>query len=146
IAQKIADQLEAKISPREKAAIAEQPTKDLAAYDLYVRAIALTDIFASQQEIAKDLLQAVDLLNQAVARDPTFLFAYCRLAVAHDQLYIQNVDHTPGRLALAKAAIDAAFRLKPDSGEAYLALAMYFYHGYFDYDRARDELAIAVRT
>src|SRR5947208_16750813 len=38
IAQKIADQLQAKISPRERSAIKKQPTKDLAAYDLYVRA------------------------------------------------------------------------------------------------------------
>src|SRR5207247_5370752 len=149
IAKKIAVQLETKISPREKAAIAEQPTKDLAAYDLYVRATALSDRAAyplNDQEQAKDDLQAVDLLNQAVARDPAFLLAYCRLAEAHDDVYLDNVDRTPNRLALAKAAIDAAFRLKPDSGEAHLALAVHFYHGYWDYDRARDELAIAVRT
>jgi len=142
IAQKIADQLEAKISPREKAAIEEQPTKDLAAYDLYVRATALIDNAADY----KDCFQAVDLLNQAVARDPGFLLAYCRLAEAHDVLYFTSVDRTPNRLVLAKAAIDSAFRLKPDSGEAHLALATHFYLGYLDYDRARDELAIAVRT
>jgi len=142
IAEKIADQLEAKISPREKAAIEEQPTKDLAAYDLYVRATALIDNAADY----KDCFQAVDLLNQAVARDPGFLLAYCRLAEAHDVLYFTSVDRTPNRLALAKAAIDSAFRLKPDSGEAHLALAAHFYLGYLDYDRARDELAIAVRT
>ena len=56
------------------------------------------------------------------------------------------LDRTPTRLALAKAAIDAAFRLKPDSGEAHFALADHLYHGYLDYDRARDELAIALRT
>ena len=142
IAEKIADQLEAKISPREKAAIEEQPTKDLAAYDLYVRATALIDNAADY----KDCFQAVDLLNQAVARDPGFLLAYCRLAEAHDVLYFTSVDRTPNRLALAKAAIDSAFRLKPDSGEAHFALATHFYLGYLDYDRARDELAIAVRT
>jgi hypothetical protein len=49
-------------------------------------------------------------------------------------------------LALAKSAIDSAFRLKPDSGEAHLALASHLYFGYFDYDRARAELAIAHRT
>jgi TolB-like protein/class 3 adenylate cyclase/Flp pilus assembly protein TadD len=148
IAQKIADQLEAKISPREKAAIEEQPTKDLAAYDLYVRADPLFPKAAGEEgkEQANDYLQAVDVLNQAVGRDPSFLLAYCRLAEAHDELYFQGIDHTPNRLALAKVAIDAAFRLKPDSGEAHLALAAHFYHGYLDYDRARDELAIALRT
>src|SRR5437762_7067606 len=142
IAEKIADQLEAKISPREKAAVEAQPTKDLAAYDLYVHATALIDKAAQW----KDCFQAVDLLNQAVARDPGFLLAYCRLAEAHDTLYFTSVDRTPNRLALAKAAIDSAFRLKPDSGEAHVALAAHFYLGDLDYDRARDELAIAVRT
>src|SRR5881409_2801113 len=89
IAEKIADQLEAKISPREKAAIEEQPTKDLAAYDLYVRATALIDKAAYEGD-RKDYFQAVDLLNQAVARDPDFLLAYCRLAEAHDELYFQR--------------------------------------------------------
>jgi tetratricopeptide (TPR) repeat protein len=88
----------------------------------------------------------VALLNQAVARDPSFLLAWCRLANAHDQIYFQEIDRTPARLALAKSAIDSAFRLKPDSGEAHLALASHLYYGYFDYDRARAELAIAQRT
>ncbi len=132
----------------EKAAIEEQPTKDLVAYDLYVRATALFDkaTYEGGEEQTKDDFQAVDLLNQAVARDPNFLLAYCRLAEAHDDLYFRGDDRTPNRLALAKAAIDAAFRLKPDSGEAHFALADHLYHGYFDYDRARDELAIALRT
>ena len=88
----------------------------------------------------------MELLNQAIARDPAFLLAYCRLAEAHDELYYRSHDHTPARLALANSAINAAFRLKPDSGEAHLARARHFYLGYFDYDHARDELAIAVRT
>jgi TolB-like protein/class 3 adenylate cyclase/Flp pilus assembly protein TadD len=148
IAQLIANELQAKISPSEKAAIEEQPTKDLAAYDLYVRAISFFPKAAGEEgkEKEKDLLEAVDLLNQAVARDRGFLLAYCRLADAHDELYFQAGDRTPDRLALAKAAIDAAFRLNPDSGEAHLALALHFYHGYLDYDRARDELALAIRT
>src|SRR6266704_3448127 len=38
IAEKIADQLQAKLSPKEKSVISERPTSDLAAYDLYLRA------------------------------------------------------------------------------------------------------------
>jgi adenylate cyclase len=41
IAKEIADQLQAKLLPNEKSAIEERPTKDLAAYDLYVRAKSL---------------------------------------------------------------------------------------------------------
>jgi hypothetical protein len=82
------------------------------------------------------------LLNEAIARDPTFLLAYCKLAEADDGIYWQAIDHNSGRLDLAKSAIDSAFRLEPDSGEAHLALAVHFYNGYLDYDRARVELAI----
>ena len=153
VAQSIANRLRAKVSNREKIAMQEWPTKDLVAYDLYVRATLLIDKAAYEQDkdSEKDLFQAVDLLNQEVIRDPSFLLAYCRLAQVHDELYFRGiyfrgVDHTPTRLALAKAAIDAAIRLKVDSGEAHLALAHHLYHGYLDYDRARDELATALRT
>jgi tetratricopeptide (TPR) repeat protein len=98
------------------------------------------------KEQEKDYFQAIEWLNQAIARDPAFLLAYCRLAEAHDELYLNKVDHTPARLELAKSAINSAFHLNPDSGEAHLALATHFYHGYLDYDRARAELDIASRT
>ena len=148
VAQSTANRLRAKVSAREKAAIQAWPTKDLVAYDLYVRARPLIEEANSPDRASneKDLGQAVDLLNQAIARDPTFLLAYCWLARAHDALYNTEVDHTPRRLTLAKSAIDSAFRLKSDSGEAHLALALHLYWGYFDYDRAGAELALARHT
>jgi serine/threonine protein kinase/tetratricopeptide (TPR) repeat protein len=148
VAQSIANRLRAKVSARELAAIQERPTKDLVAYDLYVQATSLIDKAAFQEgkEQGNDYLQAVELLNRAVARDPAFLLAYCKLALAHDELYFNSFDHMLSRLELAKSAINSAFRLKPDSGEAHLALGRHLYHGYLDYDRARDELAIAART
>ena len=88
----------------------------------------------------------MDLLNKAVARDPNFFLAYCQLAFAHDLVYDMEIDHTPARLALAKSAIDSAFRLRPDSGEAHLALGWHLYWGYADYDRARAELALAQQS
>ncbi|MBA3831548.1 MAG: tetratricopeptide repeat protein [Chthoniobacterales bacterium] len=147
IAKAIADQLQAKLSSSEIAAIEERPTNDLVAYDLYVHATSLlNEALYYGLNTAKNLSQAVELLNQAIARDPAFLLAYCKLAEAHDGVYWEEIDRTPSRLALANAAINSAFRLKPDSGEAHLALAVHFYNGYLDYDHARDELAIAVRT
>jgi serine/threonine-protein kinase len=141
IAQAIAGQLYAKISPAEKLAIEQPPTADIAAFDLYTRAkdLSLRSPFASK----KDLLQAVDLLNQALVRDPMFFQAYCQLAFAHDYLYFFGYDRTPARLALAEAAIQAAFRLRPDAGEAHLARADNLYHGYLDYDGALAELETA---
>ena len=146
IAQQITSQLQATLSPKERSAIQQRPTADLAAFDLYTRARTLR-LTTSFSFLAKEsLLQAVDLLNQAVARDPAFLLAWCELATAHDLLYFFGDDHTPARLALADGAVQKARDLQPDSGEVHLALAQHFYRGYLDYDSARTELAIAQRT
>jgi tetratricopeptide (TPR) repeat protein len=92
------------------------------------------------------LLIAADLLNQAVAQDPSFFQAYCQLAYAHSALYFLGFDHTPERLALAEAAVQAAFRLRPDAGEAHLARAKNLYQGYLEYDGALAELEAARQT
>src|SRR5438309_1456215 len=143
IAQKVANQLHAKITPAEKVAIESKPTGDLVAFDLYSRA---NDILFGKNVAYPDYRQAVDLLKRAVARDPSFLEAYCQLAFAHDQIYFDGIDRTPARLAMAKDAIDSAFRLKPDSGEAHFAQAVHLYRGYGDHDGALAELEVARQT
>jgi len=88
IAKTIADQLQARLSPAEKAAIEQRPTADLAAFDLYVRATALIDAVPGSWTAKEKLLQAVNFLDQAIDHDPGFLLAYCKLAGAHDVLYL----------------------------------------------------------
>ena len=146
IAKAIAAQLHAKISLAEKLSIERAPTGDLNAFDLYTRAktLSLPGFFSNAGE--KDLLEAIDLLNQALSRDPAFFQAYCQLARSHAVLYFLGYDRTPARLALAEAAIQAAFRLRPDAGEAHLARAENLYRGYLDYDDALKELEIAHQT
>ena len=144
IAQKIAGQLHAKISPAEKLAIERKSTGDLLAFELYSRAMSLTPTFRGGG--ADSGQQAIDLLNGAVARDPSFLEAYCQLALAHDQLYFFGFDHTPARLASAEVAIQEAFRIRPNAGEAHLARAQHLYNGYLDYDGALAELEVARQT
>ena len=146
IAKSIADQLQAKLSPAEKASIEKPPTSDLPAYDLYTQAKSLLASISLGTRTKDNLLEAVRLLDQAVARDPLFLRAYCQLAYAHDNLYLLGYDHTPARRALADTAVENALRLSSDSGEAHLALAENLYRGYLDYDGALAELAIAQRT
>src|SRR5439155_21621802 len=97
------------------------PTTNISAFDLYARAKVL---------LRKDeVLEAVDLLNQAVARDPSFFDAYFELAKFHGWLYFLGVDHTSARLALAEAALQAASRLRPDAGETHLAGGQNLYWG-----------------
>ncbi len=142
IATAIARQLQATLSPREKTAIEQAPTNDISAFELYARA---KDLLSSRNAKA-NLVEAANLLNQAVARDPSFFKAYCLLASTHDRLYFLGADHTPSRLALAEAAIQEAFRLHPDAGEAHLARAQNLYRGYLDYDAALAELEVAAKT
>ena len=147
IVQKVAEHVHAKLSATEKASIEERPTQDLIAYDFYARAVSMVynvQVRPVDAPAEKSLSEAVDLLNKAVARDPNFLLAYCQLAFAHDLVYADEIDHTPARLALAQSAIDSAFRLRPDSGEAHLALGWHLQ--YSEYDRARAELALAQQS
>src|SRR4029453_11562582 len=146
IARAIAEQLQAKLSPNEKKAIEQPPTTDLAAFDLYSRAksLVLTASFSVTQD--QDRRKAIELLDEAVKRDPSFFDAYCQLAGAHEDLYAGKGDHTPARLALAEAALQAATRLRPDAAETHLARAQYLYNGLRDYAGALAELEIARRA
>jgi TolB-like protein/Tfp pilus assembly protein PilF len=146
IVQRIISQLQATVSPKEKAAIDERPTKDLIAYGLYVRAKTLIATISLNAQINEKLRQAVHLLNQAIERDPDFFLAYCQLASAHNYLYFFGFDHTPTRLALAEGALKTVLRLRPEAGETHLARADFLYRCYLDYEKARAELAIARRA
>src|SRR6185312_3139251 len=120
---------------------------DLAAFDLYSRAksLVLTAGFSASGDA--DLRKAIELLDEAIKRDPSFFDAYCQLAYAHEQLYAtRGSDHTPARLALAEAAVQAATRLRPDAAETHLARAQYLYYGLRDYAGALAELEIARRA
>jgi TolB-like protein/Tfp pilus assembly protein PilF len=145
IAQDVAEQLHAKISPAEKLALERPPTVDLTAFDLYSRAKNLL-LMTSFSSAKANLLEAADLLNKALEHDPAFFQAYCELAHAHDLLHSLGFDHTPARLALAEAAVQKASRLRPDAGEAHLARAEHLYRGYLNYDGALAELAAASRN
>jgi serine/threonine-protein kinase len=142
IAKAIADELQAKLSPNEVSAIERPPTSDIAAFNLYAHARNVLAI----RNARKDLFEAADLLNQAVTQDPSFFQAYCQLAHTHDRIYFLGYDHTPARLAMAEAAIQSAFRLRPDAGEAHLARAQNLYRGHLEYDAALAELDVAAKT
>jgi serine/threonine protein kinase/tetratricopeptide (TPR) repeat protein len=143
IAQQIVNQLRSKLSPVERAAIAERPTADLVAYALYTKAKEI-DIYGDWEGADKSLNRKVELLEKATQRDPNFALAYC--ALAKTQCDLDNGD--PKQLELAKKAADAALRVRPDLGEAHLELARYYYYANLhtgDFDRARDEVTITLR-
>src|SRR4029077_9523705 len=139
IAQQIADQLRSKLSPAERAAIADRSTADLVAYAYYTKAQQI-DVYGDWEDGEQSAKQKVELLENATQRDPNFALAYC--ALARTQIDLEEFE-------LAKKAADAALRIRPDLGEAHLELARYYYYvgiNTGDLDRVRDELAIARRT
>jgi TolB-like protein/Flp pilus assembly protein TadD len=146
IAQKVIDRLGAEVSSVEDVAIDDPPTKDLVAYDLYLRAKHLINGIAFSTRAKEDLFQAVQLLNQAITRDPSFFDAFGELAEAHDRIYFLGFDHTGARLKLAEAAIESVRRLRPGSGETHLTLGQHLYWAYQDYAHASEELAAAQKA
>jgi serine/threonine protein kinase/tetratricopeptide (TPR) repeat protein len=145
IAQKIAQKLGVRVSPSERTVLQEAPHADLASYNSYLRAKELINGVALSIQ-KEDLFEAVQLLDQVVARAPSFFDAYCQLAGAHDRIYFGGFDHTDARLKLAETAIQSIQRLRPESGDTHLALAQHYYWVKRDYDRARQELVLARLT
>jgi serine/threonine-protein kinase len=145
IAQTIAEQLKAQLSPSEKAAIAEVPTKDLVASDLFRRARALDDD-VNDPGSGPGMVQGLSLLEEAVRRDPNFYLAYCLMCEINLDLYWGGFDHAPGRRDQALAALKEAERISPDAGEVHLQKADYAYHGFRDYETARTELELARKS
>src|SRR5438094_1733956 len=150
IAQRIVNQLRAKLSPAEKAAIVERPTTDLVAYAYYTKAKEM-DMLTNWEGDEKNLNEKVELLEKATQRDPNFALAYC--ALAKTQVDLSSMIGEPDNrkhLELAKKAAEAGLRVRPDLGEAHLELARYYFYagvvtGANDFDRAREELTIVRR-
>jgi serine/threonine-protein kinase len=142
LARRIAFALRANLSPQEKERLEKHPTSDLDAYDLFLRA---RDLFrwSGSGDPRENGERALRLLDEAIERDPNFALAHCLASRFHCELYWFGYDRTRQRLALAKIAADTALRLRPDSSEARLAHAYYYYYGYRDYELARTEVAIA---
>ena len=147
IAKTIAEQLQAKLSPKEEAVVEARPTKDIVAYDLYLRASEIDRNRASSIGTggAEGAKKEVQLLEQAVTRDPAFVPALCRLANTYLYLYWLN-DRSAPHVDLAKKALETAARLQPNAGEVHLTRGLLYYRGSLDYEPALAEFALAQRS
>lgn len=143
IAQAIVAQLHARLSALEKADIEERPTRDLAAYDLYLQAKDAVNSYLDADDPGESLHKALRLLDEATQRDPEFALAFCYEARAHSLLFFLDFDATPARRLKAESAVRTALRLRPESAEAHLAMADFYFRCERDYERAQRELAIA---
>ena len=150
ITRAVAARLQTELSAGETRALDVPPATDLRAYDLYLRAGAIDTLVKDVAERRSTTQQKIPLLEEAIARDPKFALAYCRLASAHDvlHLYAQGAPegHSVDHRALAEVALEKARRLQPDAGPVHLALAHHFFSATNDSEQARIEVDLARRT
>jgi TolB-like protein/Tfp pilus assembly protein PilF len=140
VASAIADQLNVKLSSIEQKAVAEKPTENAAAYDAYLRGVAI------DTAITLDTTKKVaGLYAEAVRLDPQFALAWARLAVARSQLYFNGIDLDKNSGAAVKEAADRAMSLQPELGEAWLAQGVYRYRVLRDFQGALQSYEEALR-
>ncbi len=139
IAVQIAGALNAVLTPQLKESVDRRPTQNLEAYDAYLRGLDANN--RSQEE--RDIRAAMMNFERAVGLDPGFALAHAMLSRTHAQLWWYYHDRTPQQIALAKASIDQAVALRPESPEVRAALGYYYYWCHLDYDRALAEFAVA---
>jgi TolB-like protein/cytochrome c-type biogenesis protein CcmH/NrfG len=141
LAQQIVRELQAKLSPSEKAQIERKPTENSEAYLAFVQA---HDLCTRPDKLRADIEKAEQLFEQATRLDPDFAEAFAGLAWVHDWIY--RDDPTPARKEKARAAANTAVRLQPELPEAHLALGFYHYYCERNYQAALNEFAIAKRS
>jgi TolB-like protein len=145
LAQRISQELRANLSAREKTNLQTHPTRDILAYELFLRARELFHWAGSGYSYDKGA-DALRLIDEAIKRDPQFALAYGLASRLHSELFWFGYDKSASRLEKAKAAADAALALQPDLGEAHLAKAFYYYYGFRQYDVAQKHVSAALRA
>jgi TolB-like protein/class 3 adenylate cyclase/Tfp pilus assembly protein PilF len=143
LAGKIVAQLQAKISPSEKAAIEQKPTNNPEAYDAYLRGLALE----AQSGYSNDAQRkAISFYERAVQFDPNFALAWARLSRANARSYFLAGYTTSGPRDAAKRALDTAQKLQPNSAETQLALGWYQCHVLHDYGLAKTTFRLVSKS
>ena len=143
VAQEIADALQAKLSPSQAKALAEAPTRDTEAYDLFLKG-EYQQRQAENTENVDFFDHAEAFYRQALARDPSFALAYARLAYSRLNRHWFSTRLTSAQLEEVKSNIDRALAIAPDLPEAHLAMGVFHYWGHRDYDSALRALDRAI--
>jgi TolB-like protein/Tfp pilus assembly protein PilF len=140
LAQKIVGQLQAKLSPAEKAQIEQRPTENGEAYLAFVQA---QNLGCALEDFDK-LKQSEQLYERAVQLDPNFALALARSSLVQSWI-VHNFDRTSERREKARTLAERALQLQPDMPEAHLAVGYSYYYGDNNYDAALREFEIAQR-
>ena len=138
LAQKIASELRAKLSPSEKAQIERRPTENGEAYLAFVQA---NNLGCALEDFDK-LKQSEQLYERAIQLDPNFALALARSSLVQSWL-VHTYDPTRERREKARTLAERALQLQPDLAEAHLAVGFSYYYGDNNYDAALREFEVA---
>jgi TolB-like protein/Tfp pilus assembly protein PilF len=144
VAQEIADSLQAKLSPAEASTLATAPTKDAAAYDLFLKG-EFEERLADSSLEAESFDRAVTWYRQAIARDPNFALAMARLVQNRIQRHWFIEQMSEGELAQLRSMAEQAVALAPNLAQVHVALGQFYYHGYRQYEHALAEFERALQ-
>src|SRR5438270_5806405 len=140
LAQKIAKELQAKLSPSEKEQLTRKPTGNGEAYLAFLQA---HNLFASGIEDIEKLKQAEQLYERAIQLDPNFALAYAGYSQLESWLF--HIWSNPDTREKARSLAKRALELQPDLAEAHLALGFSYYYGDLNFDAALSEFETARR-
>src|SRR5438132_7475968 len=144
VAQEIADSLQAKLSPAEASTLATAPTKDTAAYDLFLKG-EYEERLADSSLKAESFDQAAAWYRQAIARDPNFALAMARLVQNRIQRHWFIEQMSEAELAQLRSVAEQALALAPNLRQVHVALGQFYYHGYRQYEQALAEFERALQ-
>jgi TolB-like protein len=143
VAQEIADSLQAKLSPAEANTLATAPTKDTQAYDLFLNG-------EFEQRVANNNLrpesfdQALAWYKEAIARDPNFALAIAQQAICQMRRHWLVEPLPEPELREIGQLAQRALTLAPDLAEAHVALGVFHYYGFREYEPALAQFQRAI--
>jgi serine/threonine protein kinase/tetratricopeptide (TPR) repeat protein len=140
VADSVVRALDLKLGSTESNALRVVPTRDLEAYDLYLRALELEKRVGSPSALAEE----IHLAGAAVERDPQFAEALALLARARIYRYWMYYDRRESELERARVEAETAVALRPASAETHWALGYYRYWGQLDYRAALEDFRKAL--
>ncbi|MEO7477471.1 MAG: hypothetical protein ABIY46_19315, partial [Gemmatimonadales bacterium] len=143
VAGRVAQALDLALGAGEKQALAERPTRNVAAYDAFLKGeeVSLSVSTADPSDLRRSLVY----YEQATALDPGFAVAWAQRARAYASMYGNSVPDP----AVAEAALAAAQRarsLAPERPEGYLALAEYYRGVKNDGARALEQAELGLKA
>jgi TolB-like protein/Tfp pilus assembly protein PilF len=144
VAQEIADSLQAKLSPAEASTLATAPTKDAAAYDLFLKG-EFEERLADSSLDGRSFDRAAAWYRQAIARDPNFALAMARLVQNRIQRHWFIEQMSEAELAQVRSMAEQALALAPNLAAVHVALGHFYYHGYRQYEQALAEFERALQ-